>query len=291
MISSTQLRALKKGSREISRVPGDGTVDLPSTSILSKGEIERLCLTKAESEALITLGDYRDAATFRTAFFGDLIRTDLFTTLMFNNILFHSNNVVARTEYPWLPNIARAMVTATQVRPVNGIPFAYLTAGTQVSAYNARVTSLIVTYGDILHAGTTNPDTVYVHYQTTLTSPGASTPTYVAQYCPIPAKDWNPSKVLITDPGNSRHIFSISRGIEDLRSVLDTIDPSERGVPGGLVVDIDGTNVITSSTQTSIPVTTVPPSTKLLFASAVRNTEEYEYINLLFAAGLRPIFI
>ncbi|ALR84819.1 VP9 [Mangshi virus] len=282
MISSTQLRALKKGSREISRVPGDDTINLPSNSILSKGEVEKLCSTKAESKALITLGSAQDAATFRAAFGGDLVRTNLFMTLMFNNILFHTNNVVARTGYPWLPNIARSMVTAWQVRPPGGIPFAYLTAGTQVSAYNARVTSLLVTYCDILHSETISPNTVYVHYQTTLTSPGASTPTYVAQYCSIPADKWNPSSVLITTQGTSR-------GVEDLQAVLNTIDASERGIPGGLVVNIPGVTVTTSTTQTSIPVTTVPAATRLIFASAVRNTEEYELINLLFAAGLKPI--
>jgi len=200
---------------------------------------------------------------------------------MFNNILFHTNNVVARPEYPWLPNIARSIVSATQVRLPGGKPFAYITAGTQVSSYNARVTSLIITYGDLLHSGTTAVETVYVHYQTTLTSPGATTATYVAQYCSIPAVDWDPSKVLITTQGTSR-------GIVDLGAVLQTIDVSERGIPGGLRVDIPGTTVTTSSTQTTIPVTTVPASTRLIFASAVRNTEEYEYINLLLAAGLKP---
>jgi len=264
MLSSTQLRALKKGSREISRVPGDDTVNLSQSFILSKGEVEKLCLTKAENKSLITLGgvpDWHDPETFKVAFGGDLVRTNLFVTLMFNNVLFHANNVVARVEHYFLPNIARSIVTSFQVKPAGGIPFAYMFAGTQASPYTGRVTSLIVTYGDYLYSGVTISGNIYVHYQTTLTSPTATNTLYIAQWCAVPAAAWDPSKVLIGDLGSQ----PISRGREDLTAALQAIDASERGIPGGLIVDIPGMEVITEMTQATIPITTIPPTTKLIF--------------------------
>ncbi|AGK29955.1 VP10 [Banna-like virus strain Balaton/2010/HUN] len=280
MLSSTQLRALKKNSREINRVPDESTKDFSGTAILNKSEIESLVVTKQDVRSLLSQSDFVDPVVRDASFSHNLIRYSVHTALLHNGGLFQPNNVVVRHVMRWASNLARAMVPTTLIAAPGIKPLAHVDAGIQAMPFTGRLASLIITYQNRLHDGGLQPDEVYVHYQTTLTSPTAGSQMYIAQYCTIPVASWDPTLIRITSVGPTR-------GYSDMQLALQSIPVADRGEPGALFVDIPNIDIITSSTQTSVPVTTIPPATKLMFSAFLKHSEEYPHLNILLTTSYR----
>ncbi|AHF50203.1 VP9 [Banna virus] len=283
MLSETELRALKKLSTTTSRVVGDSTLALPSNVKLSKGEVEKIAVTKKEMFDELAQCNLPtiELITREHTFNGDVIRFAAWLFLMNGQKLMIANNVAVRMGMQYATNLAGNNVKITYVTSNNVVKLGHIAAGVLANPYSNKGSGLFITYEHNLISNQIETGKVCVLFITSLSTTASSTNSFAYSACSVPIEDWDFNMVKLTAETSCASLTAMT-------NLVNSLVPGERTRPVGLYVDIPGVTVTTSASSGSLPLTTIPAVTPLIFSAYTKQVEEVGVINTLYALSYLP---
>nr|ACA03544.1 Vp9 [Banna virus] len=283
MLSETELRALKKLSTTTTRVVGDSTLALPSNVKLSKGEVEKISVTKKEMFDKLAQCNLPtvELITREHTFNGDVIRFVAWAFLMSGQKLMTANNVVVRMGMQYSTNLAGNNVKITNVASNNVVKLGYITAGVLAAPYSNKGSGLFITYEQNLITNTIETGKVCVLFVTSLSTTASSTNSFAYSWCNVPIEKWDFNMIKLTAETSCD-------SLTEMTNRINTLVLGDRVRPVGLHVDIPGVTVTTSASLATLPITTIPATTPLIFSAYIKQVEEVGIINTLYSLSYSP---
>nr|WPS64237.1 VP9 [Banna virus] len=283
MLSETELRALKKLSTTTTRVVGDSTLALPSNVKLSKGEVEKIAVTKKEMFDKLAQCNLPtiELITREHTFNGDAIRFAAWAFLMNGQKLMTANNVVVRMGMQYSTNLAGNNVKITHVTSNNVVKLGYIAAGVLAAPYSNKGSGLFITYEQNLITNTIETGKVCVLFVTSLSTTASSTNSFAYSWCNVPIENWDFNMIKLTAETSCD-------SLTEMTNRINTLVLGDRVRPVGLYVDIPGVTVTTSASLVTLPITTIQATTPLIFSAYIKQVEEVGIINTLYALSYSP---
>nr|APO40690.1 VP9 [Banna virus]APO40691.1 VP9 [Banna virus]APO40692.1 VP9 [Banna virus]APO40693.1 VP9 [Banna virus]APO40694.1 VP9 [Banna virus] len=283
MLSETELRALKKLSTTTTRVVGDSTLALPSNVKLSKGEVEKIAVTKKEMFDKLAQCNLPtvELITREHTFNGDVIRFAAWAFLMNGQKLMTANNVVVRMGMQYSTNLAGNNVKITHVTSNNVVKLGYIAAGVLAAPYSNKGSGLFITYEQNLITNTIETGKVCVLFVTSLSTTASSTNSFAYSWCNVPIENWDFNMIKLTAETSCD-------SLTEMTNRINTLVLGDRVRPVGLYVDIPGVTVTTSASLVTLPITTIQATTPLIFSAYIKQVEEVGIINTLYSLSYSP---
>nr|APO40698.1 VP9 [Banna virus] len=283
MVSETELRALKKLSTTTTRVVGDSTLALPSNVKLSKGEVEKIAVTKKEMFDELAQCNLPtvELITREHTFNGDVIRFAAWAFLMNGQKLMTANNVVVRMGMQYSTNLAGNNVKITYVTSNNVVKLGYIAAGVLAAPYSNKGSGLFITHEQNLITNTIETGKVCVLFVTSLSTTASSTNSFAYSWCNVPIENWDFNMIKLTAETSCD-------SLTEMTNRINTLVLGDRVRPVGLYVNIPGVTVTTSASLVTLPITTIPATTPLIFSAYIKQVEEVGIINTLYSLSYSP---
>ncbi|AAC72043.1 Vp9 [Banna virus] len=283
MLSETELRALKKLSTTTTRVVGDSTLALPSNVKLSKGEVEKIAVTKKEMFDELAQCNLPtiELITREHTFNGDAIRFAAWLFLMNGQKLMTANNVVVRMGMQYSTNLAGNNVEINYVTSNSVVKLGHIPAGVLAAPYSGKGSGLFITYEQNLITNTVETGKVCVLFITSLSTTASAVNSFAYSYCNVPVESWDFNMIKLTAETSCASLTAMT-------NLVNTLVPDDRVRPVGLYVDIPGVTVTTSASLGSLPITTIPATTPLIFSAYTKQVEEVGVVNTLYALSYLP---
>nr|APO40696.1 VP9 [Banna virus] len=283
MVSEAELRALKKLSTTTTRVVGDSTLALPSNVKLSKGEVEKIAVTKKEMFDKLAQCNLPtvELITREHTFNGDVIRFAAWAFLMNGQKLMTANNVVVRMGMQYSTNLAGNNVKITHVTSNNVVKLGYIAAGVLAAPYSNKGSGLFITYEQNLITNTIETGKVCVLFVTSLSTTASSTNSFAYSWCNVPIENWDFNMIKLTAETSCD-------SLTEMTNRINTLVLGDRVRPVGLYVDIPGVTVTTSASLVTLPITTIQATTPLIFSAYIKQVEEVGIINTLYSLSYSP---
>jgi len=283
MLSETELRALKKLSITTSRVVGDSTLTLPDNTKLSKGEVEKLTVTKKDIFNALAQCNLPtvELITREHTFNGDVIRYAAWSFLMYGQRLMVANNVAVRRGMSYSTNLASNSVKSTDVSVASKYKLSHIIAGVLPAPYSGKGSGLIITYELDLINLTVQTGKVCVVFFTSLSNNSSSVSSYSYSQCNVPIADWDYNQVKLTAETPCASLTAMT-------ALINTLVVGDRVRPVGLYVNIPNVTVTTGPSSGNLPVTNIVSAATLMFSAFTKQVEDVGVLNTLYALSFDP---
>ncbi|AAC72054.1 Vp9 [Banna virus] len=275
MISDAVVRGFKRLALETERTAGEQTKELGSKVKLSKGEVEYLAVTKDELLEGLRQCNLKkvEQLNLDATFNGNLARAGAYKFIKHSMLIFMTRPIAVSNNEKYSTDVAGIPRSTTNVMVGERMIMKTVPRGTG-SPWSGQCASLIITNGISLHDSVVIPGSIYVLFQTSLTTYNKSN-SYAYSYCVIPHSKWDPKKIKLTSETSCPSLNS-------MQSLANSILEGDRAPVTGLYVDIEGVTVSTSNSLSTLPITNVANNYPICFEACVRYVEQVSEINLLY---------